>query len=216
MPARVGMIILPPFVPSDGEAGARFSNQVRDRLEELDPASCGWIVDLRRTSGGDPWPMLAGLGPLLGSGVVAYASGRDGEATPWAYQQGMFSEADTVVGSVFPPYELDQPDVPLAVLTGAGTRGAGEAVLVALRGRPNSRTFGETTGGPGVAVSAFTLSDGALLSLATSRYLDRSGRAYEGAIAPDVTMPGGGNPLNTQPIVAATAWMNSQPECRRR
>ena len=29
----------------------------------------GWILDLRENSGGNCWPMLTGLGPLLGNGI---------------------------------------------------------------------------------------------------------------------------------------------------
>src|SRR5882757_2893833 len=31
-----------------------------------------WIIDLRKNSGGNCWPMLAGIGPLLGDGLYGY------------------------------------------------------------------------------------------------------------------------------------------------
>jgi len=34
----------------------------------------GWIVDLRGNGGGNMWPMLAGVGPVLGEGVVGSSS----------------------------------------------------------------------------------------------------------------------------------------------
>jgi C-terminal processing protease CtpA/Prc len=174
------------------------------------------MIDLRGTTGGDPWPMLAGLGPLLGPGVVGFSTEGEGRTIPWGYANGMLSSGDSVVAAVFPPYELSRSEPPVAVLTGPRTSGAGEAVLVAFRGRSNTRSFGEATGGSPRVTETVPLGDGAVLSLETEGFADRTGRTYAGSIAPDVTMAGTGDPANTQPFIAATVWLSSQPECRRR
>jgi hypothetical protein len=33
----------------------------------------GWIVDLRGNGGGNMWPMIAGIGPVLGSGTLGFS-----------------------------------------------------------------------------------------------------------------------------------------------
>lgn len=48
-----------------------FAERLQSLLRELDATvPCGWIVDLRENTGGNIWPMLAGIGPVLGEGVV--------------------------------------------------------------------------------------------------------------------------------------------------
>ncbi|HEX2032930.1 MAG TPA: PDZ domain-containing protein, partial [Chloroflexota bacterium] len=47
--------------------GERYASEAHQLMREVDePAVRGWIVDLRRNQGGNLWPMLAALGPLLG------------------------------------------------------------------------------------------------------------------------------------------------------
>ena len=36
------------------------------------PGLIGWIVDLRTDGGGNMWPMMAGLGPILGEGIMGW------------------------------------------------------------------------------------------------------------------------------------------------
>jgi hypothetical protein len=50
-------------------------------------------------------------------------------------------------------------------LTGPVTASSGEAIVVAFRGRPQTRSFGEPTDGVPTANDTFPLSDGALLVL---------------------------------------------------
>jgi len=47
-------------------------------LQEMNPA--GWIIDLRGNSGGNMYPMLAGLSSLLGEGVLGYDVYPDGRS----------------------------------------------------------------------------------------------------------------------------------------
>ncbi|MGV9658891.1 S41 family peptidase [Streptomyces koyangensis] len=58
---------------------------------------------------------------------------------------------------------------PVAVLTGPRTASAGEAVAIAFRERPDTRTFGDPTSGVPTANAPYPLSDGALVVLTTAR-----------------------------------------------
>jgi carboxyl-terminal processing protease len=73
----------------------------------------------------------------------------------------------------------------VGLLTSRLTASAGEAVVVAFRGRPLSRSFGEATAGVPTGLEDLWLEDGALLRLSTSCFCDRLGRAYSGPIEPD-------------------------------
>lgn len=72
------------------------------------------------------------------------------------------------------------------MLTDSSTASAGEAVTIAFRGRPHTRSFGTPTNGVPTANAVFTLSDGALLTVTNALEADRTGRTYTAAIPPDV------------------------------
>lgn len=66
------------------------------------------------------------------------------------------------------------------------TASAGEAVVVAFRGRPDTRFFGEQTYGVPTGNEPYHLSVGAVLVLTQVKDADRTGRAYDAPIPPDV------------------------------
>lgn len=105
----------------------------------------GWVVDLRRNTGGNMWPMIAGIGPLLGEDAwLAFV-------TPYVKETAFYREGqagllpETVLASVEQPYILRYPRPPVAVLTGPLTSSSGEFTALAFRGRPRTRSFGEAT-----------------------------------------------------------------------
>jgi hypothetical protein len=64
---RFGMVLVPGHQGSD-EDDRRYESMLRNGLQVLDGQSvCGWIVDVRGNTGGNMWPMLTGLDPLLGA-----------------------------------------------------------------------------------------------------------------------------------------------------
>src|SRR5262249_18390659 len=70
-------------------ARAPYATLAQHVLRDIDqPAACGWIVDLRRTRGGDIWTYLAAVGPVLGEGEVGGFAYLDGQREPWAYRGG--------------------------------------------------------------------------------------------------------------------------------
>jgi hypothetical protein len=207
--------VLLPGLWGSAELYQAYALTVQGLIRELEAAQpCGWVVDLRQNTGGYMWPMLAGVGPLLGEGEAGAFVDPDGQQDPWSYADGQVSVSDEVMTAidsalVYGPLE---PLPPVAVLTGRVTASSGEAVAVAFRGRPDTRSFGTKTAGLSTANQVFPLGDGALLLLTVARFADRSGTVYDGPIAPDeVVNASKGSP--DQVLEAAVAWLLSQPAC---
>ncbi|MFF1921175.1 S41 family peptidase [Streptomyces sp. NPDC058221] len=204
----IGYLMLP-AVPSDGVA-APYVRSARSTVSTFDEqGTCGWVIDLRSNHGGDMWGPLAAVGAILGDGTVGGAVFADGKKSPWVIENGT---PHAYVDQWGPALPLARPMPPVAVLTSRRTASAAEAVTIAFRGRPNSRTFGEPTHGIPTANDSYPLSDGALVVVTVAREADRNGRLYNGPIAPDVTVPearGGDHVLK-----AAADWLRSQDGCR--
>ena len=69
----IGWISIPPFMQNSMEPREvldrqrlTFARQLQSQLRREDERDrCGWIVDLRQNQGGNMWPMLVGIAPLL-------------------------------------------------------------------------------------------------------------------------------------------------------
>lgn len=194
----LGYVFLP---ATSGES--TFVQAVEHGIAAADaPTVCGWIVDLRATTGGNLAPMLQALRAILGDPPIGSAVASDGTRTPWAYPAGTAA-----------PAPLAHPDAPVALLTSRLTAGAAEGLVVAFRGRARLRTFGEPTWGTPTATDAIALADGAQLQLTTTFDADRTGQTYQGPIAPDEAVPVDWARLGTpaDPVIAASAiWLRAQ------
>jgi carboxyl-terminal processing protease len=177
--------------------------------------TCGWVVDLQGNTGGQIWPMLAGIGPVLGEGRVGSFT-PPGDSAGWSYRDGQALLSGIVSAQAPAPYHLRRPDPPVAVLTDGQTGSAGEAVAVAFRGRPGARSFGAATNGVPTGNVGIPLSDGAALQLTMVMDVDRTGHAYDAPIPPDVAVPTNRFRQGTDkdPVVqAGVAWLRQQPAC---
>lgn len=208
----IGYLRLPGI--AGGEHGHRvaFAETVQALIAGLDaPPACGWVLDLRGNEGGNLWPMLAGAGPLLGDGDVAYSLRPDGERRRIWYAQGKAGLGEFVQLRVRGrAYRPRRPDAPVAVLVDSDTASAAEIVAAAFAGRAGTRSFGAATGGATSATRTFPLSDGAALVLAVASVADRDGRVLRGPIEPDerVAEASPGEPLSEQAAVrAARRWL---------
>ncbi|MFM9445555.1 S41 family peptidase [Streptomyces acidiscabies] len=213
---RVGHLSLPAVQGSEA-AYERYVRLGRTAVAQADrPRACAWIVDLRGNHGGNMWPMLDVAGPILGDGKVGMFVDPDGETYPWTIQDGS-------------PYEngrrhsrggsapVANPGAPVAVLTDGMTASSGEAVLVAFRGRPYTRSFGEDTYGVPTGNNGHRLSDGAVLVLTETKDADRTGRSYDAPIPPDEEVRTSGFRSGTygdDVLRAAKNWLLQQPACR--
>lgn len=144
-----------------------------------------WIVDLRNNTGGNCWPMLAGLGPLLGNGVHGYFVSST-KMIPISYKNGVVMQGSQSRCRVSAPYIPRENKKTIIVLTGAKTSSAGEIVALTFKGRNNVYLYGEPTAGLTTANATYPLSDGSMLVLTVCKEADRDGKIIEGKIQPDV------------------------------
>ena len=72
-----------------GDAAVQFAVSVQAQIRAADnDRVVGWLVDLRGNRGGNLWPMLAGIGPVLGDGLAGAFIDPDGNVTHWGYAAG--------------------------------------------------------------------------------------------------------------------------------
>ncbi len=210
-------------LPVESGAGELYPTLAQEVIREADQhGACGWIIDLRRNHGGDIWSYIAAVGPILGEGEVGGFVYLDGTREVWKYQGGKVfwggdeREESLVEGAI---YRLKNPAPPVALLTSPATMAAGELAVVTFQGLPNIRIFGEPTGGSPFLVFHTGLSDGSFLGVSGAYAMDRTGRIYDGPIAPD-------EPASTDwtifgsdrdpVILTAQEWLLHQPDCTQR
>lgn len=186
---RVGVVWLPSLntLGEGGQAaGQRYARELRSALVRLDGAAvCGWLVDLRQNGGGNMWPMLNGLDPLLGKAPFGHFVAANTATQRWVRTAEGIAASSDVTQTAEPGFFLKHADAPVAVLIGPQTASSGEMVAIALLGRSDVRTFGAPTAGLSTANETYPLGDGAMLAITTMTVRDRLGRDYRGPIGPD-------------------------------
>lgn len=202
----IGYVSLGRYSGNIGEQADAFASALAAEVSRTMSTACGWIVDLRLDSGGNMWPMIGGLAPLLGDGEVGSFVYPNGVVEPWILDGGVAYWSEMPMTTYESEVPADQP--PVAVLIGPRTASSGEATAVAFRARPDTRFFGGATAGLTTSNEPLALSDGALLILTMSVFTDRSGHSYgqDIAVEPDVAIDG-------DPSPAALEWLRTQPEC---
>jgi carboxyl-terminal processing protease len=186
-------------VPGVVGGGGSFDRDAVAAIRQIDAEPiCGWVVDLRRNLGGNMWPMLHAVRPILGEGnPFTYRFGKG----PWSQEAA---------------YRLKQPSPAIAVLTSRLTVSSGELLTVAFRGPSATRTFGEATSGLSSGNMNYPLVDGAMLMVTTRRASDRTGRVYDGPIPPDqpVEIDWRRIGADDDPVIrVASSWFREQPQC---
>lgn len=152
-----------------------------------------WVIDLRRNSGGNMYPMLAAIWPLLNTD------------NPGSFEDPRpFAQAKTVTWREALQHNIPGISLgggigtinqPVAVWTSRWTASSGEITSIAFRERPNTLFLGSETAGIPTSNQPFEITnhDCAIgtLWLTTALCVDRNGNAYTAEMRPDieVTLP---------------------------
>jgi carboxyl-terminal processing protease len=174
--STIGYIKVATFM-ADPKKEEAYESDIHQQIQVADNQQIkGWIVDLRGNRGGYFYPMFVGVAPILGTGTTNI----------WKYPDG--SESYTTVNSELlnKYYQLIKPNPKVAVLTDHSTASSGEALTISFRGRPNTRSFGNSTCGVSTERKSYEFTDVGSLNLATGIMADRTGKAYGYSVAPDV------------------------------
>jgi len=213
LPEGVGYVSVPPYSGVEPGAALEYAKRLHETIAATAPsAPCGWVVDLRSNTGGNMWPMLAGLRPFLGGAGLGTFVSASGSSPMWVAGQYVSAEP--------PQSPVSLESAFIAALTGPKTASSGEAVTVAFRGRPRTRSFGQPTAGLSTANQTFPLPDGSMIFLTVSVYADRTGHRYGDKIVPDEIIESvgrdGGAPDTDATLLAAIKWLKQSSGCDKR
>ncbi len=188
----IAYISVPGFSSINEKLGEAFATKIQTLIKTLDSSYTitTWVVDLRENTGGNMYPMIAGLGPILGDDTLGYFNFPAlKEKHAWHYSQGISGNNGTTLCKVKQPYSIRQQNPKIIVLSGPHTASSGEMTLMSFKGKVNATIIGSPSAGYSTANAGHRLSDGSVLNLCESYCSDRNQTLYSGPIQPDVHVP---------------------------
>lgn len=209
---NIAYLNIPSVITMDSISLVDFASNLHSLIGKLDISTpLGWIIDLRNNPGGNCWPMIAGVGPLLGEGIVAYLIDSNNKKYVLSYKNGASLGDDTIQVIVKDqPYRIKK-DSPIAVLIGPKTASSAEILAISFIGKSNCKSFGEPSFGVSTSNENYDLKDGAILFLTTAIDADRNLKKYGDKIYPDFNIPFSDRSYsdNDDPVIlAACKWIN--------
>ncbi|WP_073552217.1 S41 family peptidase [Elizabethkingia meningoseptica] len=212
---KIGYISIPGMSTSTDkkerdEQVQKLGQALRDSLCKLNPKDLkGIIVDLRLNVGGNMYPMISGIAPLLGDGKAGSFVQEGKKQSPWSVKDGNIflghTQQVTLQNNCTPDKKIK-----IAILTGPATASSGEATAISFIGKNNVKLIGEKTAGLVSANNTIKITDDLYYFLSSSYEADRNDREYKESIPPDVEIIGGDNfkdLSNDKKILAALQWI---------
>lgn len=217
-------VLTVPFLFGGGARANEYAQTLYDGLSTGASKRCGYVVDLRGNGGGNVWPMLTGLAPLLGEPWNGYDLRPDGRltsyATVWRGKATIMDKYDPYFGANMIELANWKPlpalvRAPVAVLIDDAVGSSGEGVTLAFQGRPNTRTFGTKTAGVASSNEGFMLADRVNIVVTTGLMIDRFRRTYPNGVTPDqaTAVPASADSPDDPTMHAALDWLGQQPGC---
>jgi C-terminal processing protease CtpA/Prc len=197
----IGYVKVSRFSSRSSEDKSAYVKSIREQIKVYrNRAIKGWIVDLSDNSGGNMWPMLAGLAPLLGNGTHGYFVYPNDERKSWSiHKDGSYLNGQRVID--FEEEEEVYSTLPIAIISSGKTSSSGEAILISFKGKYNVKSFGQNSCGLSTANRTFELSNGAFLAVTTSKMMDSKYNEYGHEVVVDVD--------TYKPIKDASDWILS-------
>lgn len=195
----IGYIRIPSFIGNDSLANV-FASDIKNKILNFDKSNIqNYIIDLRTNTGGNMWPMLLGLSPLLDNGTVGYFVDRNKNYIPWISKNKVVYIEKRELFTFEEKFSLKNKPKRIAILIGRKTCSSAEAITIAFIGQKNTKLIGGKTCGRTTSNNSFRLSDGAILAITTSTFANRNKKIYGHEITPDL--------YSAEPKKDAIAWI---------
>jgi carboxyl-terminal processing protease len=182
--------------------GQRYIDTAVEAITAAAPDTSAWVVDLRDNHGGNVWPMLAAVAPLLDDGTVETFESVDGSTTVSVDGGTVSSDGNRQSAATKPQPKVDGP---IAVVIDGMTGSSAEAVAIAFIGQADVHVFGQPSYGFSTANQPVRLYDGAVVNLTVAVDADRTGKRYGVPIEPDTTVED-----FTQLSAAISTWLGAR------
>lgn len=150
----------------------------------------GLIIDLSDNGGGNLYPPLVGLSPILENGDLGFFYDPvEKTKTAWTHKDGTIEIKDekavywSIKNKEF--FNSSLRRIPKAILVSNHTGSSGEFLLISLTSQEHTKVFGQPTAGLATGNEVITLSDGSQLILTVSLSMNVRGEIYDGALMPD-------------------------------
>lgn len=191
--------------PDQGRQAAAGLRQLA--MKVMQEPRCGLLLDLTSDRGGNMYPMLQGLSPLLPDGVLLQFENRSGSRSELRLAADGLWLGEALLDRPLPgEATVDvQRLTPIAVLTGPGTASSGEMVALAFKALENVRFFGRTTAGLTSGNEVIPLKHGGMIAVTTTLAVDRTGHVYRGGLTPDEVFQD-----DEAAAIAAVAWVKQR------
>ncbi|QJD95697.1 hypothetical protein HH214_07340 [Mucilaginibacter robiniae] len=208
-----GYLLIPTNNPTQYGEDDRLAQQIQDSLTTLHPEKLkGLVIDLRTNPGGDMYPMILGVGNLLGNGKLgSFVDPVSHKQEVWGIKgKAIYTGTDTVCR--LNKLGTAATKLKVVVLIGPNTASSAEATVISFMGRKNTWFVGEKTGGYTTANQSFRVWD-LNVFMATGVEADRNGKVYLDYVLPNQFIIAGDdfNNLNKDAkVIAALAWLHHQ------
>jgi len=216
LPNKTGYIRIP-GIQAFGETEVnRYARIILDSLSVLATQKMKQIViDLRLNTGGNLYPMLSGLSPLLGDGIIGYETDVEGTIVrSWEIKKNNFFIGEYQTTSIPDSFSFNLNKMSVVILTGPLTGSSGTMTAITFKHRSNTYFIGEATAeGYSTSNGYFWFSPDFTMNFATNFVADRKKILYKKAFDPDLHISGGDNFLileKDEKIIEALRYLNSK------
>ena len=194
----------------------RYGQALSDSICRYATKITGFIIDLRLNTGGNVYPMLAGLHALLGHQVIGYETDNVGTAIrKWEIaEDNLFLEGYQVT-QITAQCNKDFSTTPVVVLIGPMTASSGSMTAIAFKQRPNTLFLGEPTAdGYTTSNGYFQFAPNLTMNFATNFVADRHMNIYRTFVSPDRIVEGRDDfdhLMEDAKIIMAMKWLKEKP-----
>jgi carboxyl-terminal processing protease len=185
---KYAMVSIDGFLGVDSTSSDNYADSLQNLILNLYLKNpIGWIIDLRNNTGGWEYPMIAGLGPILGEGILAYEVNGDGKlVNEYSYarlnKNGVLTKQIELIDSAF----VFDKKLPTVVLVGNNTGSAGEFLTQCFYENTKTVLIGEPTFGVPTGLRGFFMPDSTQICVTSSIVLNRNKKGNGKSIIPDI------------------------------